>query len=95
VPGLTPLTDPGATPDTAARTNLTFRERAFWMYATGHRLGDLRRLVRQYGRGKETVFPTGTFFKGGVYGTDVTLPVPTDEQNNPSYTPGSCQQDAA
>jgi len=89
VPGLAPLTDPG-TP--AAQVDLTFRERAFWLYATGHRLGDLRRLVRQYGRGAETVYPTGTFPKGGVYGTDVNLPVPTDEQNNPGYTPGSCQQ---
>jgi len=92
VPGLTPLSDPGAAPDTAARTNLTFSERAFWMYATGHRLGDLRRLLRQYGRGAETVYPTGPFPKGGAFGTDVNLPVPTDEQNNPSYTPGSCQQ---
>ena len=89
VPGLAALTDPGTA---AARVDLTFRERAFWLYATGHRLGDLRRLVKQYGRGAETVYPTGTFPKGGVYGTDVNLPVPTDEQNNPSYTPGSCQQ---
>src|SRR5947208_6502553 len=90
VPGLAPLADPGTA---AARVDLTFSERAFWMYATGHRLGDLRRLVRQYGRGSETVFPTGAFPKGGTYGTDVNLPVPTDEQNNPAYTPGSCQQD--
>jgi len=89
VSGLTPLADPGTA---AARVDLTFSERAFWMYATGHRLGDLRRLVRQYGRGAETVFPTGSFPKGGTYGTDVNLPVPTDEQNNPAYTPGSCQQ---
>ena len=91
VPGLAPLADRGTA---AARVDLTFSERAFWMYATGHRLGDLRRLVRQYGRGSETVFPTGAFPKGGTYGTDVNLPVPTDEQNNPGYTPGSCQQDA-
>jgi TonB-dependent SusC/RagA subfamily outer membrane receptor len=26
---------------------LTLRERAFWLFATGHRLGDLRRLIRQ------------------------------------------------
>jgi len=92
VPGLAPLADPGTA---AGRVDMTFSERAFWLYATGHRLGDLRRLVRQYGRGAETVFPTGTFFKGGVYGTDVNLPVPTDEQNNPAYPAGSCQQDAA
>ena len=53
--GLAPLTDPG-TKD--ARVNLLFRERAFWFWLTAHRLGDLRRLVRQYGRGAETVFPT-------------------------------------
>ena len=79
------LADPGATPDTAARTNLTFRERGFWLFGTGHRLSDLRRLVRQYGRAVETVFPTGTYMKGGTYGTDVNIPVPTDEQNNPSF----------
>jgi len=92
VPGLAPLADPGTA---AARVDMTFSERAFWLYATGHRLGDLRRLVRHYGRGAETVYPTGAFFKGGVYGTDVNLPVPTDEQNNPAYPAGSCQQDAA
>ena len=30
--------------------DLLFSERAFWMFATGHRLGDMRRLIRQYGR---------------------------------------------
>jgi len=83
VSGLSPLTDPG-TAD--GRVDLTFSERAFWLFATGHRLGDMRRLIRQYGRNAETVFPTGAFFKGGVYGTDVNLPVPKDEQNNPSFT---------
>jgi hypothetical protein len=73
------LTDPG-TPD--ARVNLLFRERAFWMFGTGHRLGDLRRLIRQYGRGSETVFPTGAWFKGGPYGTDVNYPISIDELNN-------------
>jgi hypothetical protein len=90
VPGLSPLSDPGTE---AGRVDLLFRERAFWLYATGHRLGDLRRLVRQYGRDKETVFPTGAFFKGGVYGPDVNLPVPKDEQNNPSFT-GCLNRDA-
>ena len=83
--GMSTLADPGATPDTAARTNLTFRERGFWLFVTGHRLSDLRRLVRQYGLAVETVFPTGTYMKGGTYGTDVNIPVPTDEQNNPSF----------
>jgi len=80
---LPPLVDPG-TPD--ARISLQFREKAFWTYGRGERLGDLRRLVRQYGRPQDQVFPTGTFFKGGSYGTDVNLPVPQAELNNPSYT---------
>jgi hypothetical protein len=80
---LTPLSDPG-TP--AARVDLLFRERAFWMYFTSHRVGDLRRLVRQYGRAPNTVWPTGNYFKGGVYGTDMNLPPAQAEKNNPGYT---------
>jgi len=80
---LAPLTDPG-TDD--ARVDLLFRERAFWMYFTSHRIGDLRRLVRQYGRAPETVWPTGNYFKGGVYGADQNLPPAQAEKNNPGYT---------
>ncbi len=81
---LPPLADP-VTP--SAREDLLFQERAFWLYATGHRLGDLRRLVRQYGRASDAVFPTGVYDGGpGVYGPDVNLPVPTAEQNNPNFT---------
>jgi hypothetical protein len=79
---LPPLVDPGTD---AARLALQFREKAFWTYGRGERLGDLRRLIRQYGRPQDQVFPTGTFFKGGTYGTDVNLPVPQAELNNPSY----------
>jgi len=35
--------DPGTQ---VGREDLLFRERAFWLFATGHRLGDLRRLAR-------------------------------------------------
>lgn len=80
--GLTPLTDPGS-PD--ARVDLLFRERAFWMYFTSHRVGDLRRLVRQYNRAPNTVWPSGNYFKGGVYGTDQNLPPSQAERNNPDY----------
>ena len=81
--GLAPLTDPGSE---AARADLLFRERAFWMWGTSHRLGDMRRLVRQYGRAQETVFPTGEYHKGGEYGSDVNFPVSSDERNNPKFT---------
>ena len=61
-----------------------FSERAFWMFATGHRLGDMRRLIRQYGRAPDDVFPTGTYLKGGDYGEDVNLPIPITNRNNPN-----------
>lgn len=84
---LAPLTDPGTD---NARVDLMFSERGFWLYATGHRLGDLRRLVRQYGRGAETVFPTGAWHKGGNYGPDVNLIVPFTEENNPNFKRADC-----
>jgi hypothetical protein len=80
---LAPLVDPGTDP---ARVDLLFRERAFWMYFTSHRIGDLRRLVRQYGRDSESVWPTGAYFKGGAYGPDQNLPPAQAEKNNPGYT---------
>ena len=60
-------------------------ERAFWFWGTSHRLGDLRRLIRQYGRATESVFPTGPYFAGGTYGTDVALVPAQTERNNPSF----------
>jgi len=80
--GLAPFAPPA---DLVTATDLLFVERAFWLFATGHRLGDLRRLIRQYGRDPETVFPTGDYYKGGLtYGTDVNLPLPRREANNPN-----------
>jgi hypothetical protein len=67
------------------RVDLLFRERAFWLYLTGQRLSDLRRLVRQYGRSQASVFPTGSYHKGGEYGSDVNFPISSDERNNPNF----------
>jgi starch-binding outer membrane protein, SusD/RagB family len=76
-----------ATPGTqAAATTLFFREKAFWTFGRGQRLGDLRRLIRQYGRPEAQVFPKGNYYKGGVYGTDVNFPVPDGELVNPQFT---------
>jgi hypothetical protein len=81
--GLPSLSDPGTD---SGRVSLMFRERAFWLFGTGTRLGDLRRLIRQYGRDQSTVFPTGPYANGQnpnlpapipTYGTDVTLTLPT------------------
>jgi hypothetical protein len=79
---------PAATP--AAQEDQLFKERAYWLYLTSHRLGDLRRLVRQYGRGAETVFPTGQYHKPGTYGADVNSPIPQAEDNNPNFNRSLC-----
>ena len=69
-----------------AAIDLLFREKAFWTFTRGQRLGDLRRLVRQYGRAPENVFPEGEHYRGGPYGDDVNLPVPQQEENNPNFS---------
>ena len=84
---LTPLPEPG---DPRSRVDVLFAERAFWLFNTGRRLGDLRRLVRQYERPAADVFPNGPYFKGGFYGTDVAFPVPFDEANNSLFDPATC-----
>lgn len=89
VAGLPPLADPG-TPE--GRVDLLFRERAFWLFGVGTRLGDLRRLVRQYGRSADTVFPIGSYPYANApgllmplptYGTDVNVALPP-QNSNPS-----------
>jgi len=70
-----------------------FSERGFWLYATGHRLGDLRRLVRQYGRSVNSVFPVGNYLRGGSYGSRVAIPVPISEDQNPLFDRSRCNPD--
>lgn len=75
----------------AASIALLFTERARWLWLTGHRLEDMRRLVRVggggYGLPANTVWPNGAYFKNGLtYGGDYNLPVPLIEQNNPNFT---------
>lgn len=94
-PTLPALTDPATdamspTEQATARRNLLFQERALWLYNTGHRLGDLRRLVRVYGLPQSSVFPTGPHFRGGTYGLDVAYPVPFDELNNTNFQASAC-----
>ena len=69
----------------AAAVTLFFREKAFWTFLRGQRLGDLRRMIRQYGRTENVVFPKGNYLKGGTYGTDVNFPVPDIELPNPQF----------
>jgi hypothetical protein len=83
VPGLPPL--PMESTD-ERRVDQLFRERAFWLFATGHRHGDLRRLVRQYGRAADALFPTGAFpLSGLIYGTDITFAPDLSQSLNPAY----------
>jgi hypothetical protein len=72
-----------------AAVSLYFREKAFWVWGRGQRLSDLRRLMRQYGRPEDQVFPTGKFsYAGnliGDYGHDVNFPIPDPELPNPNF----------
>ncbi len=81
------LTNP---PDMTTATNLFFREKALWQYQRGYRMSDLRRLVRQYGRTQDQVFPNGNFTRNGAasgtYGTEVAFPVPDAERANPNFS---------
>jgi hypothetical protein len=64
--------------------DLYFREKAFWTFSRGQRLGDMRRLIRSMVGRQDQVFPVGEHYRGGNYGADVNLPVPQAEENNPA-----------
>ncbi len=83
---IAPIAGGSPTTQAAAVTQL-FTERAYWEWLTGHRLGDLRRLVRQYGRGTESVYPTGALPVplAGTYGTSTSITIPQNERNNPNF----------
>ncbi|HKT09875.1 MAG TPA: hypothetical protein VJR24_18380 [Gemmatimonadaceae bacterium] len=92
---LAPLADPGAANN--ARLLLTMRERAFWLFASAHRLGDMRRLTRAvadggYGLDVNSVYPVGTWHNtaGQTYGSDVNFPIPLEEGNNPNFNAAQC-----
>ncbi|MEW5928586.1 MAG: hypothetical protein AB1941_14045 [Gemmatimonadota bacterium] len=85
--GLAALTDPG---NAQARVRQFFSERAFWLWLTAHRLGDMRRMVREYQIPANQVFPVGQTIFGSPYGTDVNFPIPVTEQNNPQAPTGQC-----
>ena len=94
-PAMAPLAGTAATTQTAA-VDQFFRERAAWLWLTGHRLGDMRRLIRQYGRDANTVFPVGpvTTRVGSTYGNDVNFPIPFVETNNPKAQAGCIDRSA-
>jgi hypothetical protein len=87
VPAMPAIATTPATKDAA--TDLFFREKALWQYERGYRMDDLRRLVRQYNRTQDKVFPSGNFTRNGtpsgVFGSQVAFPVPDHEINNPNF----------
>lgn len=86
VPAMSTLPTP-ASKDAAI--DLFFREKALWQFERGYRMDDLRRLVRQYNRSQDKVFPAGNFTRNGTpvgqFGTQVAFPVPDDEKINPNF----------
>lgn len=71
-----------------ARIDLVFSERAFWLYLTGRRQGDLRRLIRHYGRSEIEVYPVGFWAADALYryGNAIVVPTPDSERTaNPFY----------
>jgi hypothetical protein len=90
VPAMAALPTPA---DQASATQLFFREKALWQFERGWRMGDLRRMVRQYGFTQDQVYPTGAFVRNtapsGTYGTEVAFPIPDaglgSEISNPNF----------
>jgi hypothetical protein len=52
-------------------------------------------MIRQYNRNAETVFPTGTWHKGGPIGTDVNLVVHFREEQNSLFVRANCKPNDA
>ncbi len=93
LPGLPSLTAPASM---AEQVDMLFAERAYWLFLTGRRHSDMRRLIRQYGRTTNQVFPRGSYPTGPirVYGMAVNASAPYAEvQHNPKYT-GCINRDA-
>jgi hypothetical protein len=90
--GPLPLNQTINAPNDSIRVNVMFRERAFWLFGTGHRAGDMRRLIRQYQRSPAMTWPMGatTYSSSPLpYTPDSNLPIPVAEStNNPGY--GGC-----
>jgi hypothetical protein len=92
---LAPVPDSGTA---VGRVRELMAERAYWMFATGHRQGDLRRLLRPpysgapYSFTQSAVYPSGAYTNSAytgptaVYGSDVVaVPALAEEKYNTKY----------
>src|SRR5262249_48030991 len=87
--GFTPAMGPVSDMTAASRKNQILQvlsERAYWMYVTGHRLGDWRRMLRAPYNAAPFSFVTGDVYPVGA-GIQNTLefPTPTNTNPNPNY----------
>lgn len=85
-------------PDTVSPASMTdkvdllFRERALWFYAHSTRLADMRRLVRQYKRPVNSVFPVGGYLRSNTiysYG-DAVVFIPEAREFSDNYNYSGC-----
>jgi starch-binding outer membrane protein, SusD/RagB family len=85
--GLGPLPDSSAAGPKAEIQQL-LTERAFWMYVTGHRLGDWRRVLRPPYSAPPYSFVINDVYAGGTQlSTTLELPTPQTVNPNPNYVP--------
>ncbi len=89
-PAIPPLSVDSTTgANKATQISVHFRERAFWLFLTGHRQGDLRRLVRNYNRNQNVVYPTGSVLPVNnnypFYGAMTNVSPPMAEERNPLF----------
>ena len=88
-PSLPPLPADSVPGTDSGRVTLLFRERAYDLFLTGHRQGDLRRLLRApYNRSPEQTYPTGLYLglsAQSSYGSSVSEPIDQNESIDPLF----------
>lgn len=85
------MADTSAPASFDASVDLLFGERAAWLYLEGRRLGDLRRMVRQFSTSPYSIYPGGSYNRGpvaiAVYGSAfVFTPDSQEYENNHKYS---------
>ena len=83
--GLDPLAAPGSFDE---GVDQLFSERAFWLFATGHRLGDLRRLIRQYQPGPGGRLPQRRLSQGWLLRHRREPAAAVGSEQQPEFAPG-------